>query len=599
MHSPFERNVVQHYHTQEHVLDFVFRSLGLSEDHVAHPVFLTEAICSPIYCREKMLQLLFECYKVPKVSFGIDSLLSFAYNCPMEKDGLVISVGHQASHIVPVLGGEMQEFHVRRLNLGGFHMVESLLRVLQTRYFYNRGAFTWPLAQEIMHQHCYTALDYFQELERLRTGNQVKIQLPFVQPQQPTKEELEKKRQSRREQGERLRQALTKKREEKFNQLRLELEEIAHIEDLRQCSSSEFTEALSAKNLGSWDEVLRRKEHLTLQLKVKEPVTEDRFNLVDIPNDQLTAEQIHEKRGQKMQRAAFLMRQSKKQEREQLEKLRTDNPDAFLLDLHSKRAALVSKIEARRKQKEGSQGRQRNQRRSKIMAELGDENEEDDTFGMNEEDWQVYREIQKDYANEEEEDQTALAELDVEIAKIDPSHVVENTLVWRPPTKEDYQVYLEVDRVRPVEVLFQPCLIGHEQEGLGQMLAHVFALFPAQQSQRMAQNIFVTGGAASSFGFEQRIAKEVLSIRPFESMFSVRKAKDLIMDAWKGASLYCATPEAAQSWVTREEFLECGEWYLTSKHQTRYSNVYRRQPKRQESGEEMNKRAKVDKAALS
>jgi len=492
VHSPFERNVVQHYHTQEHVLDFVFRSLGLSEDHVNHPIFLTEALCSPIYCREKMLQLLFECYKVPKVAFGIDALLSFGYNCPLEKDGMVIAVGHQSTHIIPVLAGEMQDLHVRRLNLGGFQMVESLLRVLQTRYFYNRGAFTWPLAQEIVHQHCYTAVDYFEELERLKTGNQVKIQLPFVQPQQPSKEELEKKRQSRREQGERLRQALNKKREEKSNQLRLELEEIAHIEDLHQRSTSEFTEALGAKNLGSWEEVLRRKEHLNLQLKIKEPVTEDRFHLVDIPDERLSLEQIQEKRGQKMQRAAFLMRQSKKQEREKLEKLRTDNPDAFLQDLHSKRAALVSKIELRRKQKEGSQGRQRNKNRLKIMAELGDENDEDDTFGMNDEDWQVYREIQKDYANEEEEDQTALAELDVEIAKIDPSHVVENTLVWRPPTKEDYQVYLEVDRVRPVEILFQPSLIGHEQEGLSHMLSHVFASFPAQHSLRMAQNIFIT-----------------------------------------------------------------------------------------------------------
>lgn len=88
-------------------------------------------------------------------------------------------------------------------------------------------------------------------------------------------------------------------------------------------------------------------------------------------------------------------------------------------------------------------------------------------------------------------------------------------------------------------------------------------------------------------------------MRPFGSQFAVRKAKDLIADAWKGASLYCATPEAAQAWVSREEFLECGEWYLTAKHQTRYSNVYRRAPKRQDVGDETYKRPKVDKAAIS
>jgi actin-related protein 5 len=277
-----------------------------------------------------------------------------------------------------------------------------------------------------------------------------------------------------------------------LNQIRLELEELTHIEDLRKRSNSEFQEALGTKSLNSWEDVLRRREHLTLQLKVKEPVAEDRFNLVDIPDSQLTQEQIHEKRAQKMQRAAFLMRQSKKQEREKLEKLRQENPDAYLKDLHDKRNCILSRIESRRKQREGTQGRQRNQRRLKIMAELGDENNEDDTFGMNEEDWQIYREIQKDNANEEEEDQSALAELDIEIAKIDPNHVVENTLLWRPPTKEDYQVYLEVDRVRPMEVLFQPSLIGHEQAGLAQIIAQVLALFSPQTSQRMVQNVFLT-----------------------------------------------------------------------------------------------------------
>ncbi|CAB1336246.1 unnamed protein product [Coregonus sp. 'balchen'] len=39
-----------------------------------------EAPCNPLHSRQMMSVLLFECYRVPHVSYGVDSLYSFYYN---------------------------------------------------------------------------------------------------------------------------------------------------------------------------------------------------------------------------------------------------------------------------------------------------------------------------------------------------------------------------------------------------------------------------------------------------------------------------------------------------------------------------------------
>jgi len=61
-----------------------------------------------------------------------------------------------------------------------------------------------------------------------------------------------------------------------------------------------------------------------------------------------------------------------------------------------------------------------------VLAELGIEEKQaaanNDNFGQDDEDWDVYREIQKDDggSEEEEENQVALQELEDQIAEMDP-----------------------------------------------------------------------------------------------------------------------------------------------------------------------------------
>jgi actin-related protein 5 len=88
------------------MLDYTFSHLGLAKDNqIEYPLMMTEAMCNPNYSRGLVSELLFECYRVPAVSYSVDSLLAFYYNASKQgkSSGLIINSSHSATHIVPVL----------------------------------------------------------------------------------------------------------------------------------------------------------------------------------------------------------------------------------------------------------------------------------------------------------------------------------------------------------------------------------------------------------------------------------------------------------------------------------------------------------------
>lgn len=63
-----------------------------------------------------MSELLFECYGVPSVAYGIDALFSAHQNIGIEEgtDALIVSSGHQTTYILPVLNGQLDATHCKR-----------------------------------------------------------------------------------------------------------------------------------------------------------------------------------------------------------------------------------------------------------------------------------------------------------------------------------------------------------------------------------------------------------------------------------------------------------------------------------------------------
>ena len=65
-----------------------------------------------------MSELLFEGYHIPAVAYGVDALFSAHYNSVQRgeslTDCLVITSGHQTTHVLPVLDGHLDSRHSKR-----------------------------------------------------------------------------------------------------------------------------------------------------------------------------------------------------------------------------------------------------------------------------------------------------------------------------------------------------------------------------------------------------------------------------------------------------------------------------------------------------
>ncbi|XP_075033689.1 actin-related protein 5 [Mixophyes fleayi] len=264
LRTPFDRNLPVNLELQELLCDHVFQRLGVtSEGCVDYPLVFTEAPCTPLHVRQMVSELLFECYQVPKLSFGIDGLYSFYHNKKDEfpTSGLVVSSGYHCTHILPVLNGRLDGKNCKRMNLGGFQAVTYLHRLLQLKYPGHLSAITLSRMEEILHEHCYVPDDYMEELQKWRCPdyyeqNVHKMQLPFSSKLLGTAVPSEEKQERRQQQLRRLQELNARRREEKLQQDQERLERLLYVQELLEDGQVEqFHKSLVELNMDSAEEL--------------------------------------------------------------------------------------------------------------------------------------------------------------------------------------------------------------------------------------------------------------------------------------------------------------------------------------------------------
>lgn len=126
-----------------------------------------------------------------------------------------------------------------------------------------------------------------------------------------------------------------------------------------------------------------------------------------------------------------------------------------------------------------------------------------------------------------------------------------------------FQLHFGVESIRAAEVLFQPSMIGIGEAGLAETIDYVLKLFPAEDQQRLVDNIFLTGGVSKIPGLLERLNKELMEIRPFQSTFATKLAKDPSLDAWNGARKFATTAgNLSKFQITRGDYNEKGGEYI-------------------------------------
>lgn len=624
---------------KEYELDHVFAMLGVTD--VQCPVFMTETMSNPNACRHVSSELLFETYNIPHVAYGVDSICSYYENMDGYMDaGIVVESGHLSTYVIPIMDGRWVHEQTRRLPMGGVHTCDFMQKSLLLKYPDFTQKITPAQISEMVIENCHVATNYKEELSRLADFDRLALEDRVVNIEHPAAMEVDEEdilvsERKKQLQKERMQAYVVKTRNDKLvvreKQLRelLDLQEeiTTAVDSVRLLKSfgykSEDDLEVGVQVLHSSIESLKNKiSGLPEPEVVKEtPI----FPLVNIPDADLNEEQLKEKRRQRLMKAGYdarekirIAKEAAREEEEIANKLeevrRLKDPQGWLDEMNGRRLQLIEQMKQRKKTTEEG-GRGKSNLRMKTISNMAveddltksgakrkrktDDKNTADTFGADDEDWAVYKDIAvggDPVLDADDEDAARLEHIEMQLMEHDPDFktVEELELLKRQNHLYDrmqygakgyvdeddydgqYDVHLNVERIRVPEILFQPSIIGADKAGLTEILLTALSQFTSSQKDRMVQNVILTGGHTQFPGFEERLTYDIRMNRPFESKFNVRRARSAQLDAWRGASKWaskCIESKQLMNkhFISRSDYNEFGSEYL---REHPLSNVY-------------------------
>lgn len=437
---------------------------------------------------------------------------------------------------------------------------------MQMKYPVHLTAITISRMEKLVHEHCHIAVDYKEELIQWANMDYydehiMKIQLPYNQVT-ATNALLtaEQKQEKRRELALRLLEIKNRREREKLREDEQQLFVYNKLRQLyEQKKVQKFERALEQQQIGSLEELDKLIETINSRIKKAQD------------------------------RAKAAPRPSKQQEK--LDKM-PKPPEGvsqadWLAELHSKREEILQRKQARHQQKSEQAKRHTHaaQERMRIISTLArsekrrkaNGEEEDDGFGMNDNDWDVYKRINRyNDDSDSDADNEQLLECEKILSHYDANFDDGNSNQQAQSAAENYQLHFGIEEIRVPEILFQPSMIGSSEAGLAELIAFVLKLFPANEQQRLVNHVYLTGGCAKFKGLKERLAKELLEMRPFQSTFSIYEIDEPSLSAWLGACAQARKSNFSQTLTTRKDYQEHGSEYF-KEHKA--SNIFYPTPK--------------------
>ncbi|XP_011506105.1 PREDICTED: actin-related protein 5 isoform X2 [Ceratosolen solmsi marchali] len=511
--------------------------------------------------RKVMAELLFECYNIPSIAYGVDCLFSYQHNnCP--SDGLIISVGYQATHIIPILDGKADTANSRRINLGGFHITSYMHRLLQLKYPVHVNAITLSRAEELIHDHSMIALQYQDEILKWADpvyydDSVLRVQLPYVAPASTPGLTVEQQKERKRELARRLMEINARKREERLAEDEEQLNQLLAIQELlEEGETEEFEEALQSYSLTNETELIKMINNL--QAKVERT------------RQKIVAANSQEEN--------IVMEEQKSKIKSNMQPKDQQDFDEWIAGVKRKRQEILEKRMAKRQRRQDMAKRRTAaaQERMRIISQLARKDKRDDDFGMRDEDWDVYKAINREGGDSDSElEQEKLVELEEVLRHHDPEFEGPGTSTVQMVPGETHQLHVGVERLRAPELLFQPSMIGLIEAGIAETIEFILKRYTPEQQTRLVGNVFLTGGSATFPGLLERLKRELTEMRPFRSNFQVNIAKNTSLDAWYGARDFALSGSLPEYLVSRKDYEEKGGEYLKV-HSV--SNVYTPSP---------------------
>lgn len=337
---------------------------------------------------------------------------------------------------------------------------------------------------------------------------------------------------------ERLREMARKRREDKIQSQREEVERLEKQLEAMQEGNEQFPEGGE-----EGVEIAIHAAKCSLARLEGRP-DEEVFPLADKGDDEMPSEawrkerqrQRSERQSMKSKRRREERRkqgreQAEREEEEEEERMRRD-PEAYAKELEGLKKEVQDELRRIQERKERRGDEQR--KRLRLMAEAS--GFEDADFGQRDEDWDVYRRMELPRKSGKAEGDEA--DLKAELARLDARLERCGDFLDASSARiaTSSQLILTTHRVRAPEALFQPSLLGSRQANLTESCFHAFrrqlwapSMFP--------QGAFLCGGSSAFPGFFDRLKADLPSSLPHGSELAITCSYDPFLDPFRGASM--------------------------------------------------------------
>ena len=160
---PIEYRLINNWPALERIWKYTLYE-DLKVDPKENPVLLTQSPLNFRANREKMQEIMFETFEVPSLLILDQSRLSlFASG---RRTGLVVDLGYQTTYIVPLYEGYPLSHAIRRMDIGGKHITDYLIQLLQKKDVSIETFADKKAANEIKERFCFVAFDLDEELKK-------------------------------------------------------------------------------------------------------------------------------------------------------------------------------------------------------------------------------------------------------------------------------------------------------------------------------------------------------------------------------------------------------------------------------------------------